>query len=140
MDSKVYESKENFLVDMLEYYSYDPDARRNINENGCQYAPLDSNTEGCAIGRHLPLELARKFDHWHVSQKFQSAGIMDVPEEELPENLKFLGIHFLEQVQQLHDGNEFWSQKGLSASGKIMLEDIIKFSKLFRNPFEKFLI
>ena len=49
-----------FLNDTVAHYNL---KNRSVGKSGkCVYCPEDSNSEGCAIGRHLPRELAIRMD------------------------------------------------------------------------------
>ena len=131
-------TREEFLLDMLEYYCVDPFNRRcaSYDDGQCKYYPTHEGTEGCAIGRHLSPELAKKLDRYTSS--YTSASIDQVDITLLPNKLRLLGIEFLANVQNLHDTAEFWEEKGLSLRGKKyisvqMIEnynlDIAKFKK-----------
>lgn len=53
-------TKEDFLIDTLEYYCENPSERRNKKQRGCPYSSVKATSEGCAIGRHLDKETAPK--------------------------------------------------------------------------------
>lgn len=112
-----------FLLDTLEYYCEDT-SRRCEKDGRCRYHPSSlslSNSEGCAIGRHLPEDLALKFD---------SKGAVGVDRifDKLPNNLRSLGEKFLDSIQSLHDVDYNWNVqdgKGLSTVGQNHLKYII---------------
>ncbi len=102
-----------FLNDTLAYYEADPAIRRNAalgdntgfgNYAECTYAPRHAGTEGCAIGRHLPLELAKQFDHNPHDTSVGNTVIFN----QLPDVLKELGKVFLGDMQRLHDRPWLW--------------------------------
>jgi hypothetical protein len=100
-----------FLNDTLAYYEADPVNRRNAalgdtgcgNHAECTYAPQHAGTEGCAIGRHLPLELAKRLDYWSDSSVNNP-----IVFNRLPDALKELGKVFLGDMQHLHDRGPLW--------------------------------
>ena len=97
-----------FLNDTLAYYEADPANRRNagsgFNVGACTYAPQHAGTEGCAIGRHLPLELAKRFD----STPHDTSVSNPIVFNQLPDVLKELGKVFLGDMQRLHDRPWLW--------------------------------
>lgn len=102
----------NFLNDTVAYYtSHDRSVKKDYyGQKVCTYAPADDNTAGCAIGRHLPLELARSLDsktYKHVIGVF----------EYLPNWMKEMGKGFLNEIQKLHDRDSNWTERGLTYSG-----------------------
>lgn len=113
-----------FLEDMIEYYSKDPVSRRCINDenNSCFYSPTtvskEGLSEGCAIGRKLPKEVAERIDSIGCT-----VGVVDLDEEDLG-NLFSLGTLFLSACQDLHDSNSYWNAEGLTVEGKSTLANI----------------
>lgn len=95
-------NRQEFLQDTINYYWGKPERKCTNNTGKCLYAPASDNTLGCAIGRHLPLELSKHLD---------SGNDTDVanPEifDQLPDWMKALGIQFLTEVQSLHDTGKF---------------------------------
>ena len=125
-----------FLLDMLKYYCENT-TRRCVDDMGaCRYHPSSIkhlNSEGCAIGRQLPEELALKFDSYEVPD-------VESIFEELPSDIQSLGMYFLTEVQRLHDLGKNWDiKKGLSVYGKIRVSDIIKEYELDETVFADFL-
>lgn len=125
-----------FLLDTLKYYCEDT-SRRCVKEGICNYHPSTlglTNSEGCAIGRYLPEELALKFD---------SNGVVGVENifENLPENLRLLTLDFLVDIQCLHNINNHWNTdtEGLSVKGKDDLVTIIEQYGLDKNLFVDYL-
>lgn len=103
-------TKEEFLEDTVKYYSEDV-LRRNIEPNRIFYAPLHKNTEGCAIGRKIPLSIAKYLDRHHSNDSLKQIFHL------LPEELQKLGLDFLQKIQLLHDVNAHWNSEGLSEKG-----------------------
>lgn len=102
-------TKEEFLLDTVEYYSRDTN-RRCIKYNGCYYSPSTAKkegiSEGCAIGRHLSPELQRKLD------SFENSGVEhDHIFQLLPSFLQKLDQEFLVDIQWFHDADKFWNSK-----------------------------
>lgn len=114
-------TQEEFLIEMLDYYSPDPENKRCVKDGEttiCAYSPKtlkSSTTEGCAIGRHLPPELAERFDIEYPNSRISS--FYDKEISNLPTQLKDLTLSFLVKVQNLHDIKINWAKKGLSAQG-----------------------
>lgn len=102
----------NFLNDTVAYYtSHDRSVKKDYyNQRVCMYAPANDNTAGCAIGRHLPLELAQSLDSktsTHVIEVF----------EYLPNWMQEMGKEFLSEIQKLHDHDSNWTEKRLTDLG-----------------------
>ncbi len=113
------ETKEQMLVETVVYYATDT-SRRNVDLNDtCKYYPLHNNTEGCAIGRYLLAELAIKLDKTDLSGVYYKFS-------ELPEELQLLGKDFLSFIQRLHDFTMAWDSEGLTESGIIRINNIVK--------------
>ena len=114
------------LNETIEYYSADPVGRRCITERRCAYSPiklgLEGTSEGCAIGRKIPAELAEELDAEIGGSAVGNTDIFN----RLPEELKILTIQFLEVIQYLHDSNGSWDDKGLTQLGKEKVEQIKK--------------
>jgi hypothetical protein len=109
-------TKEEFLIDTINHYTLE---NRCVDYNGkCKYSPVyanKDNSEGCAIGRHLDPELAYQIDK---DLEDKGASIVKVSHiYSLPDWMENLGIFFLNQIQMLHDENEYWDSKGLSEKG-----------------------
>lgn len=100
----------DFLNDTIKFYGEDP-SRRAATPNGCKYRTEDN--KGCAIGRHLNDELAKKLDNATGPAVFKKE-IFD----SLPENLRALTQEFLIVIQQLHDSRRNWGTTGLSDIGE----------------------
>lgn len=100
----VTEKQKAFLVDTIQYYIVDPKTRRNKNpETGkCQYSGTDES-EGCAIGRHLSIDLCKILDNQSLSFEYEF--------EYFPNNLQYLGLHFLLAVQLFHDRDNVWKDQ-----------------------------
>ena len=100
-----------FLNDTLAYYEADPANRRNavpgraLGVGGeCTYAPQHAGTEGCAIGRHIPLALAKRFDSITNDTSVSNPIVFN----RLHDVLKELGKVFLGDMQRLHDRSWLW--------------------------------
>lgn len=131
-------TREEFLLDTLEYYSQDPSRRCFHTETRiCYYSPVNAdnpNSEGCAIGRWLSPDLQLKLDN----ESYPGINTDDVFEQ-LPDNLQQLGQSFLSSVQSLHDGNS-WCQGGVINSNIYNLKRIIQNYELDYKKFEKYII
>jgi hypothetical protein len=86
------------LNDTIKYF-WGSKERQCLVNNGCQYKATETS-EGCAIGRLLTPELAASLP--------QDSGVSsDNVFYSLPLWLKELGQDFLENLQDLHDQNDF---------------------------------
>lgn len=107
------------LEDTVKYYS--EDIRRRCKRTNCTYSPItvgkEGISEGCAIGRHLDKDFALEIDNLDLS----CSGIMAVLEEtdksRFPEWMLKMKPNFLEHLQDLHDRDFYWNEKGLSEEG-----------------------
>lgn len=110
-----------FLEDTVNHYNSN---NRCELRGSCKYSPytlgIENTSQGCAIGRYLSKRLAKKFDKLSV--------VVSNPDvyEELPNKLKILGIHFLEDVQYLHDFRDNWDELGLTEDGLMRVEYLKK--------------
>ena len=90
-----------------------------MDDGRCQYSPIKGRSEGCAIGRKLPLELAQKLDKEFTFSPYENNSICDREVFNLmPDELKELGQSFLAKLQSLHDDKSNWNEDGLSGWGK----------------------
>lgn len=107
-------TKEEFLKDTLDYYSTDP-SRRCKKDDVCAYSPKTiqhPNSKGCAIGRHLSASLAKKLDKENLQVNSHLIFYL------LPKKLQLLGQGFLQDVQDIHDIDKYWSESSISNLGK----------------------
>jgi hypothetical protein len=98
---KQFETREALVQDALDYYWGKPERQCLVkgSEKLCSYTPSETS-EGCAIGRLVELEVAEKLQKTNHSIN----GSLFVL---LPEWLQVMGLHFLTNLQQLHDGRFF---------------------------------
>lgn len=123
MEPKTQEQKLQLLKETVAYYSKDT-KRINAGELAecgirvCCYSgtTLDNDSEGCAIGRLLSLELRQFLDSEYVLNQ-KSSGLKNIFIH-LPEDIKAYGKEFLFQLQILHDDVRNWNEKGLTPIGK----------------------
>lgn len=103
-----------FLEDTVNHYNINNRCEGNM---GCKYSPytvgLEGKSEGCAIGRKLGKRTAIKLDKDLVQQKSGVFNIFD----RLPKYLQQLGMHFLSDLQSLHDHQQNWDEIGISEEG-----------------------
>lgn len=136
-------NKEEFLLDMLDYYTVDPEGRRCRSEAGYYYSPETigkTTSEGCAIGRKLDREFANKLDEeYHGGVSISNQLLKDHPN--FPEYMYKFDINFLRMCQELHDRKYNWDFDftGLSTVGKTLVKDIIERFNLDKSKFEKYL-
>ena len=125
MTEELKEKQLAFLEDTVEHYSVNPVKRRCIVNGQCVYNPKTlklTESEGCAIGRHLPDEVSLLIDEKGISLALSVQS--EFVESRLPENLSELGSNFLRAMQHLHDGDYYWDSKGLSAKGEDKVREI----------------
>lgn len=90
---------------------------RNLN-NRCKkgtaclyYIPYKT---GCAVGRLLTKKKAKQIEE--IVEKTGQGSVFAVFEL-LPEEVRFLGLDFLADIQIFHDNCYYFTNKGLSSSG-----------------------
>ena len=92
-----------FLEDTIKHFN---STNRGLSVGRCSYAG------GCAIGRHLPKELCKALD------SFQPSNVAnDNIFHKLPQELQDLSRVFLEEVQNLHDREDYWDENGITELG-----------------------
>jgi hypothetical protein len=126
MQEKLRPTALKMLNEVVEYFGEDPVNRRSKNQNGCKYLAPDDKplSKGCAIGMYISDENVKKAldDVGDIGEVF-GEGL----DTSLPDWMQSLGAHFLKGVQDLHDGDRYWSPiKGLSVAGKEKVKDIIE--------------
>ncbi|MBP6566102.1 MAG: hypothetical protein KA270_02980 [Saprospiraceae bacterium] len=103
---KEFNTQIELLNDTIQYYWGKPE-RKSFNDIGlCSYYPGKNeinHTNGCAIGRLISDDLAIKLDDMGMIDS--TAIYNDAIFYKLPDWLKKLGKHFLEDLQQLHDND-----------------------------------
>lgn len=88
-----FKTREEVLQDAINYFWGKPE-RKCVNHNGiCLYTPV-GESEGCAIGRLIPIEIAKKL-HCAVYE-IDTFNL-------LPSWLKDMGQPFLIELQGCHD-------------------------------------
>jgi len=93
-------------------------SNRSVTEAKCQYAPIEGVSTGCAVGRLIQdKELCKELDKGIVT------GISEVFNK-VPDEVKELGLPFLQHLQRLHDNGDNWTLLGLSTEGKLAVDDI----------------
>ena len=116
------EKQLGLLEETIAYYSEDVTRRCTIGK-GCRYSGESFNkphSDGCAIGRLLSPELRLILDTKHKGDS--AIGVWDA----LPKLIQRYGKKFLLDLQLLHDGHEYWNDKGLSERGE---EIVLKIKK-----------
>lgn len=91
---------------------YNTDNRALSNTGDCVYVSTDKSP-GCAIGRHIPAELAKSLD----DAPFSGINNDDIFNA-IPDSLRELTKMFLMNIQDLHDTAWNWDEKGLTAAGR----------------------
>lgn len=103
---KEFNTQIELLNDTIQYYWGKPE-RKSSNDIGlCSYYPGKNeinHTNGCAIGRLISDDLAIKLDDMGMIDS--TAIYNDAIFYKLPDWLKKLRKHFLEDLQQLHDND-----------------------------------
>jgi len=136
-------NKEEFLLDMLDYYTVDPEGRRCRNDGNCWYSPETANkptSEGCAIGRKLDRNVANLIDKEHCLG-IGISSLMDETDNDLPDFMYELGCSFLEACQSIHDKDDNWdfANMCLTNEGRLNVLDTVERFDLDKSKFEKYL-
>lgn len=135
MNTQTFNTKEEFFLDMLEFYTQDTD-RRCVDENGhCFY--YVKGKKGCAIGRFLNSKIAQGFDKEELHIRY----IINHTLAGIPAWMFNFGANFLRQIQILHDENMYWDLKNktLSDDGKRKVKDILKEYDISEEKFKKYI-
>jgi len=106
----------DLLDETVKYYSEDPSRRaaRDLNgRNVCKYLTTDGRK--CAVGRCLETYDA-SIESWSVTNKSNYDFI--VKEEYFFEKYRGFSRNFWSELQLLHDGKQYWTNKGLSEYGE----------------------
>jgi hypothetical protein len=92
---KTFSTREEVLQDTINYYWGKPE-RKCVELGVCKYPPV-GESEGCAVGRLVPREIADKLDE-------RGSSISDeVQFNLLPEWMKEMGHQFWYKLQRMHD-------------------------------------
>lgn len=117
------------LEDTIKYYSENTE-RRCSSDDGCYYSPITIGKEdvskGCAIGRHLDkdfaLEIDKDYDELNIKSLMKSKFIGN--EDKFPDWMIKMKLDFLVSLQDLHDNNLYWDEKGLTQEGFEYVKEI----------------
>jgi hypothetical protein len=115
----------------VKYYSKNPLKRRSIAYSYCLYFAKyeDGHCRMCAVGRYLkdPEEVQKAI------YKLNSCGEMGVNvlintfgEKVFKKKYRNINIAFWVSLQDLHDGNIYWNENGLSKAGENKVKDLYK--------------
>ncbi len=118
MEKTIKERRKKFLDETVAYYS--EDVTRRAVDVTCYYRLQceDGTVKKCAIGRHIPDDKYRP--------GIEGGGIHNENVyNSLPLKIKKLGVLFLSHIQNLHDGNHYWTTEGLSLEGREKYDEII---------------
>lgn len=114
------QNRKEFIDDIVMYYSADVSRRAVVDlkdgDSTCKYRTADGRK--CAVGRHVPDDV---YDILMEGHSINTDGM----KKYLPETILSLGVDFLQDVQQLHDCDDNWDDKGISPYGKIVVETIM---------------
>jgi hypothetical protein len=105
---KEFSTRLEFAQDTINYYWGRPERQNVDSKNQCQYEPVRNESDGCAIGRHLPNLLCNELDRMD-DPTVNTNEVFD----KLPEWMKALGKDFLRAIQLIHDGNAFQNKNKL---------------------------
>lgn len=114
--------KLKLLEETILYYSENT-LRRCRKDKTCFYdgsRNTEVESQGCAIGRILPKELAKQLDDEYTFGS-KLSDVVDVYHL-LPIEIQDYGVQFLSRLQQIHDANDYWDGNGLTEAGKIAVQ------------------
>ncbi len=115
------ERRKVFSEDLVNFYNAN-NRSFSTQKHSCFYAPAHAETPGCAIGRCLPVKLARRLDKLNYGTSIHAV----MNQATLPTWLTEMGIDFLAACQNLHDDRKYWSETGLSVAGGQYYEGVVK--------------
>ena len=115
VDMPLAERRALFLDDLVAYYSEDT-SRRAFDKTTEEYFYRSEDGSRCAIGRYIS-------DDVYGSNNLEGH-TCDTLLGYLPSYIAALGGTFLRECQILHDKNEHWDEKGLTALGATRVEYI----------------
>ena len=93
---------------------------RAENDNGCRYyIPYKT---GCAVGRLMDRKKAKRIEE-RASKEFLGLSVVF---DLFPEDVKSLGLDFLQEMQWMHDDPAYFTTKGLSPIGIEVAKKIAK--------------
>lgn len=138
---KKFETKEEFLLDALEYYTKDS-RRRCTSRGACTYSPTNSAkngiSEGCIIGRHLSRKNQLLADN--IGEDTNIKHILETHSTLIPLWIRNFGGDFLLDCQLLHDNSANWnSVSGLNSIGISSLKTIIREYNLNEDLFKQYI-
>jgi len=121
-----YSRCQSMLQDVITEFGENPLERRSIKENGlCMYIPPASkpNSKGCAIGMYLSDKAANQIEG---SGLINQILIDETLTPYFPKWMLKMDLDFLIQVQELHDGKNYWHDDCISEEGIEKVKDICK--------------
>lgn len=124
---KTKEEKIQLLNETVAYYSENTARRCVIRQNMCYYyggSNKHTKSDGCAIGRLIPKELAKALDKEYVNDILCSG--VDYNFDRMPIEVQAYGKKFLTRLQNLHDYSIYWFKDGLSSEGHLQVENLIE--------------
>jgi hypothetical protein len=108
------------IDDMVAYYEVNPYARRAFSDGECAYL-IEETGSKCAIGRMLnntDMEMLKEEQMLFDTTIFDIYGILT------SERIKALPLSFLAQLQELHDNDAYWNEKGMTNFGRAAVNTI----------------
>lgn len=116
------------IAECIEYYAKDPKKRRNIDGEKCKYSgkTTGKQTKGCMVGYFLTPAQRLKADSREISG---ASGLIAVDDLYLTMEVPRIvskNVGLMTDLQNLHDAEGYWDEKGLSVFGKNRVKDIIQ--------------
>jgi len=121
MNKTLKEKREDFLLETSQHYNYHNRGVLRDSNGGvvrCMYR-LD-----CAIGRKIESETLKAELDRAYANVYNMEAHYPALWAQLPEGLRELGPHFLNDVQAMHDTEAAWDANGLSDEGRDRVREI----------------
>ena len=116
------------LEETILYYSENTLRRCVIKNDQCYYdgtRNMQTQSDGCAIGRLIPNETAKLLDTYN-DEDYSIVSLYYL----IPKKVQKYGKYFLSSLQELHDLNVNWDENGLTESGHRFVASIKNTYKL----------
>lgn len=108
-------TQQELLENTINYFTSE---NRSIDNNSEDCTYITEDGKRCAIGIELTKPLAKKLS-------INNDGIENDDFDYLPKRLKSMTKSFLINIQELHDGHDYWDKKGLTIQGKRAVKRIV---------------
>jgi hypothetical protein len=113
------ELRQAMLQDVVTQFGKNPKVTRAISSEGasCRYSRTNNKNLGCAIGMYLPDSLAKKLDSSDETSVLSYRVFERLPKWMIRVGEDTDRPNFLGALQNLHDTNSYFNDKGFSKEG-----------------------